>query len=61
LNIPWSTIKSLIKKWKEYGTTTNLPRQGRPPKLTDQARRSLIKDKPEGSAKLHSADWNICP
>jgi transposase len=37
LNIPWSTIKSIIKKWKEYGTTTNLPRVGRPPKLTDQA------------------------
>uniref|UniRef100_A0A8C8EJB1 Coatomer subunit zeta n=1 Tax=Oncorhynchus tshawytscha TaxID=74940 RepID=A0A8C8EJB1_ONCTS len=43
LNIPQSTIKSIIKKWKEYGTTTNLPREGRPPKLTDQARRGLIR------------------
>jgi transposase len=43
LNIPRSTIKSIIKKWKEYGTTTNLPREGRPPKLTDQARRALIR------------------
>ena len=25
-NIPRSTIKSIIKKWKEYGATTNLPR-----------------------------------
>jgi hypothetical protein len=25
----------------EYGTTTNLPREGRPPKLTDQARRAF--------------------
>jgi transposase len=25
LNIPQSTIKSIVKKWKEYGTTTNLP------------------------------------
>uniref|UniRef100_A0A8C7CPD7 Coatomer subunit zeta n=1 Tax=Oncorhynchus kisutch TaxID=8019 RepID=A0A8C7CPD7_ONCKI len=33
LNIPRSTIKSIIKQWKEYGTTTNLPREGRPPKL----------------------------
>ena len=41
LNIPQSTIKYIIKKWKEYGTTTNLPREGRPPKLTDQARRAL--------------------
>ena len=44
LNIPWSTIKSIIKKWKEYDTTTNLPREGHPPKLTDQARRALIRE-----------------
>ena len=36
LNIPWLMgIKSIIKKWKEYVTTTNLPREGHPPKLTD--------------------------
>ena len=29
---------------KEYGTTTNLPREGRPPRLTDQARRALISE-----------------
>ena len=29
---------------KEYGTTTNLPREGRPPKLTDTARRALIRE-----------------
>ena len=52
-NIPQSTIKSIIKKLKEYGTTTNLPREGPPPKLTDQARRAVIrgnketKDNPE--------------
>jgi transposase len=62
LNIPRSTIKSIIKTWKECGTTTNLPREGRPPKLTDQARRALIreatvtKDNPEGAAKLHGRD-----
>ena len=44
MNIPWSTIKSIIKMFKEYGTTTNLPREGRPPKLTDQARRALIRE-----------------
>ena len=66
LNNPLNTIKSIINKWKEYGTTTNLPREGRPPKLTDQARRALIrgnketKDNPEGAAKLHSGDWIIC-
>ena len=44
LTVPRSTIKSIIKKWKEYGTTTNLLREGRPPKLTDQARRALIRE-----------------
>ena len=29
---------------KEYGTTTNLPKEGHPPKLTDQARRALIRE-----------------
>jgi RIO-like serine/threonine protein kinase len=43
LNIPWSTYTS-YKKLKEYGTMTNLPREGRPPKLTDHARRALIRE-----------------
>uniref|UniRef100_A0AAZ3S1F5 Transposase Tc1-like domain-containing protein n=1 Tax=Oncorhynchus tshawytscha TaxID=74940 RepID=A0AAZ3S1F5_ONCTS len=47
LNIPRSTIKSIIKTWKEYGTTTNLPRDGCPPKLTDQAKRALIREAPK--------------
>ena len=42
LNIPRSTHKFIISE--EYGTTTNLPREGRPPKLTDQARRALIRE-----------------
>ncbi|KAI3355943.1 hypothetical protein L3Q82_004490 [Scortum barcoo] len=33
-----------IQKWKEYGTTANLPRHGHPPKLTGQTRRALIRD-----------------
>jgi hypothetical protein len=32
-NIPRSIIKSIIKQWKEYGTTANLPRNGHPPKM----------------------------
>ena len=44
MNIPQCTIKSIIKKWKEYGITTNLPREGHPPKLMNQARRSLIRE-----------------
>ena len=45
LNIPRSAIKSIIKKMEKiYVTTTNLPREGSPPKLTDQARRVLIRE-----------------
>ena len=44
MNIPRSTIKYIIKKWKEHGTATNLPRVGRPPKLTDHARKALIRE-----------------
>ncbi|CAB1455553.1 unnamed protein product [Pleuronectes platessa] len=39
LNISLSTIKSIIRKWKEYGTTANLPRGGRPPKQKSRPRR----------------------
>ena len=39
-----STIKSIIKKLKEYGTTTNLPRKGCPPKLMDHASGALIRE-----------------
>ena len=42
----------LLKKWKEYGTSTNLPRAGRPPKLTDQARRALIRGNKETKITL---------
>uniref|UniRef100_A0A673W276 Uncharacterized protein n=1 Tax=Salmo trutta TaxID=8032 RepID=A0A673W276_SALTR len=44
LNIRRSTFKSIIKKCREYGITTNLPTEDRPQKLTDQARRALIRE-----------------
>ncbi|MGH0171798.1 UNVERIFIED_CONTAM: hypothetical protein FKN15_062002 [Acipenser sinensis] len=34
LNIPRSTVQAIILKWKEYQTTANLPRPGRPSKLS---------------------------
>ena len=51
LNIPWSTIKSIIKQWTEHGTTTHLPRGGHPTTLTDQARRALIREAPKRTLK----------
>jgi transposase len=44
LNILRSTITSIIKTLKEYGNTTNLPREGCTPKPTDQERRALIRE-----------------
>ena len=68
LNILRSTVKSIIKKFKEYGTTTNLPTEGRPPKTHGPGKEGInqrgnkeTKDNPEGAAKLHSGDWSICP
>lgn len=42
--IPRSTIKSIIIKWKEHGTTANLPKKGSPSVLTDRAGRALIRE-----------------
>uniref|UniRef100_A0A8C7MH88 SEC24 homolog D, COPII coat complex component n=1 Tax=Oncorhynchus kisutch TaxID=8019 RepID=A0A8C7MH88_ONCKI len=44
LNIPKSTVQAIILKWKEYQTTANLPRPGRPSKLSAHTRRRLIRD-----------------
>uniref|UniRef100_A0A8C7RFJ4 Tc1-like transposase DDE domain-containing protein n=1 Tax=Oncorhynchus mykiss TaxID=8022 RepID=A0A8C7RFJ4_ONCMY len=43
-NIPRSTVQAIILKWKEYQTTANLPRPGRPSKLSAHTRRRLIRD-----------------
>ena len=44
LNIPWSTVKPIIKKWKVDDTTKTPSRSGRPSKLDDQARRRLMRE-----------------
>lgn len=41
LNILQSNIKSIIKTWKEHGTTTTLPREGLPPKASEQVKMGL--------------------
>uniref|UniRef100_A0A8C7KC88 Transposase Tc1-like domain-containing protein n=1 Tax=Oncorhynchus kisutch TaxID=8019 RepID=A0A8C7KC88_ONCKI len=43
-NIPRSTVQAIILNWKEYQTTANLPRPGRPSKLSAHTRRRLIRD-----------------
>lgn len=36
-----STIRGIIRKYKEYGITTNLPRKGRPRRLNDRSERLI--------------------
>ncbi len=45
MHIPWSSVKSIIKRWREYSSTcVNLPRAGRPYKLSDRARGRLVRE-----------------
>jgi hypothetical protein len=46
---------------KEYGTTTNLPRGCRPPKLMDQARRALIREPKKRLKTTLKELQSICP
>lgn len=41
LNIPQSTVSSIITKWKRLGTTATQPRSGRPRKVTERGQRML--------------------
>ncbi|KAK3547124.1 hypothetical protein QTP86_013057 [Hemibagrus guttatus] len=42
LKVPMSTVASIIRKWKKFGTTRTLPRAGRPAKPSDRGRRTLV-------------------
>ncbi len=44
LQVPKSTVASIILKWKTFGTTRTLPRAGRPAKLSYQGRRALVRE-----------------
>ena len=44
LKVPKSTVASIILKWKKFGTTTTLPRPGRPAKLSNRGRRALVRE-----------------
>ncbi|MBN3277122.1 TCB1 transposase, partial [Polyodon spathula] len=43
LDIPVSTVESIIRKWKLHHTTEPLPRKGHPSKLSTQTRRRLVR------------------
>ncbi|KAG2468538.1 TCB1 transposase, partial [Polypterus senegalus] len=44
LMVPMSTVASIIRKWKKFETTRNLPRAGWPSKLSDRGRRALVRE-----------------
>uniref|UniRef100_A0AAZ3NWB9 Sleeping Beauty transposase HTH domain-containing protein n=1 Tax=Oncorhynchus tshawytscha TaxID=74940 RepID=A0AAZ3NWB9_ONCTS len=44
LIVPKNTVASMILKWKKFGTTNTLPRDGRPAKLSNRGRSALIRD-----------------
>ena len=44
LDIPWNTVKTVIIKWRKYGTTVTLPRTGRHSKIDEKTRRKLIRE-----------------
>ena len=42
--VPKNTVSSFSRKWKEYGTTQTPPRADRPTKLSNWARRTLVRE-----------------
>jgi hypothetical protein len=40
--VPKTTMDSIILKWKKFGTTKTLSRAGRPDKLSNPGRRTLV-------------------
>ncbi|KAK3561009.1 hypothetical protein QTP86_023203 [Hemibagrus guttatus] len=44
LGLPRTTVRAIIYKWQKHGTVENLPRNGRPTKITPRAQRQLIQE-----------------
>uniref|UniRef100_A0AAY5KP51 Transposase Tc1-like domain-containing protein n=1 Tax=Esox lucius TaxID=8010 RepID=A0AAY5KP51_ESOLU len=44
LDIPRYTVKTVIIKWRKYGTTETLPRTGSPSKIDEKGRRKLVRE-----------------
>ena len=42
LEVPVSTVRRVIKKFKEHGTVANLPRSGRKRKIDDRFQRKIV-------------------
>ncbi len=44
LGLQQTTVRAIIHKWRKHGTVVNLPRSGRPTKITPRAQRRLIQE-----------------
>ncbi|KAK3512182.1 hypothetical protein QTP70_031868, partial [Hemibagrus guttatus] len=44
LGLPRTTVRAIIYKWQKHETVENLPRSGRPTKITPRAQRQLIQE-----------------
>uniref|UniRef100_A0A8C6P1G5 Transposase Tc1-like domain-containing protein n=1 Tax=Nothobranchius furzeri TaxID=105023 RepID=A0A8C6P1G5_NOTFU len=44
LGLQRTTVRAIIHKWQQHGTVVNLPRSGRPTKITPRAQRQLIRE-----------------
>uniref|UniRef100_A0A8C4T777 Arginase n=1 Tax=Erpetoichthys calabaricus TaxID=27687 RepID=A0A8C4T777_ERPCA len=44
LGLQRTTVRAIIHKWQKHGTVVNLPRSGRPTKITPRAQRRLIRE-----------------
>ncbi|KAK3510498.1 hypothetical protein QTP70_009145 [Hemibagrus guttatus] len=44
LRLPQTTVRAIIYKWRKHGTVENLPRSGRPTKITPRAQQQLIQE-----------------
>ncbi|KAK3544300.1 hypothetical protein QTP86_009137 [Hemibagrus guttatus] len=44
LGLPRTTVRAIIYKWPKHGTVENLPRSGRPTKITPRVQRQLIQE-----------------
>ncbi|XP_068111826.1 uncharacterized protein [Hyperolius riggenbachi] len=43
LDLPITTVRKIICKWKKFSTVATLPRSGRPTKISAKARRTIVK------------------
>ncbi|KAK3515004.1 hypothetical protein QTP70_003251 [Hemibagrus guttatus] len=44
LGLPRTTVRAIIYKWRKRGTVENLPRSGRPTKITPRVQQQLIQE-----------------